>query len=67
MGIGEEHRDAVSTLNWVCADNSLPRSQVSDRASYSGNVDIVFASAFFIVIAPWPAMAGPFLIVCLCR
>lgn len=42
----------VSTLNWVWADISLPRSQVSDRASCAGRVDIVVASAFFIDIAP---------------
>jgi hypothetical protein len=42
----------VSTLNWACADISLPRSQVNDRRSCSGRVVIVAASAFFIVIAP---------------
>lgn len=42
----------VSTRNCACADISLPRSQVSDRASCAGSVDIVFARAFFIVIAP---------------
>src|SRR5664279_4934548 len=33
----------VSTLNWACADISFPRSQVSDRASCPGSVDIVLA------------------------
>ncbi len=42
----------VSTLNLACADISFPRSQVSDLASSVGSVDIVLASAFFIVSAP---------------
>src|SRR3954453_11783739 len=42
----------VSTLNWACADSSLPRSQVTDRRSCSGSVVIVAARRFFIVIAP---------------
>jgi hypothetical protein len=42
----------VSTLNAACADSSLPRSQVNDRRNCSDNVLIVWASAFFIVIAP---------------
>lgn len=42
----------VSILNWACADISLPRSQVSDRRSYSGSAVIVGARALFIVIAP---------------
>ena len=42
----------VSTLNWACADISLPRSQVNDRRSCSGSVDMVSARRFFIVIAP---------------
>jgi hypothetical protein len=42
----------VSTLNCACADSSLPRSQVNERRSCSGNVLIVEAKAFFIVTAP---------------
>jgi hypothetical protein len=42
----------VSTVNWACADISLPRSHVNERASVSGRVDIEFARAFFIVRAP---------------
>ncbi|AGW41859.1 opine oxidase subunit A [Leifsonia xyli subsp. cynodontis DSM 46306] len=42
----------VSILNATWAESSFPRSQVSDRASCVGRVDIVFASAFFIVMAP---------------
>ena len=42
----------VATLNCAWADISFPRSQVNDRASWVGRVDIVLVSAFFIVMAP---------------
>src|SRR5690606_1188197 len=57
----------VSTRNCACADISFPRSHVKDLTSSSGSVDIALASAFFIVIAPYPANAGPFFGVSLCR
>ena len=42
----------VSTVNFAWADISLPRSHVSDLVTWAGNLDMVFANAFFIVIAP---------------
>lgn len=42
----------MSILDWAWAGISLPRSQVSDWVKRAGNVDIVVARAFFIVIAP---------------
>ena len=42
----------VSTLNWAWAESSFPRSQVNDRSSCSGIVDIVVVRAFFIDTAP---------------
>ncbi|TQJ14850.1 hypothetical protein FB459_2361 [Yimella lutea] len=40
-GVGQE-----ASVRWA------PRSQVSDRASWLGSVDMVLVSDFFIVIAP---------------
>ena len=52
LGSAKKTGMPVSTLNCAWADISLPRSQVSERASCVGRVDIVLVSAFFIVIAP---------------
>ena len=42
----------VSTVNEACAESYLPRSQVSDRVSWAGSVDIEVDSALAIVTAP---------------
>ena len=57
----------VSIRNRAQASISLPQSQVTERASCPGNVDVVFARAFFIVFAPQPANAGSVSGVSLCQ
>lgn len=50
----------VSTVNWACADSSLPRSHVNERRRCSGRSVIVLASARDMLSAPYPDNAGPF-------
>ena len=42
----------VSILNWACADNSLPRSQVNERSNSACIDSIVACSASFIATTP---------------
>lgn len=42
----------VSSVNWVCPESSLPRSQLSVLRSCSGSFVIVAVSAAFIATAP---------------
>lgn len=65
--VGEEYGHAVSTVNAACAENSLPRFHVNAQRSCSGSALIDVLRAVFIVSAPQPVGAGPFLTDCLCR
>ena len=50
--VGEEHRDPGLDGERGVRRSSLPRSQVSDRVSWAGSVDIEVDSALAIVTAP---------------
>ena len=53
-------RSAAAEIG-VCAESSLPRSQVNEWSSSTGIVVIAAVRASFIAIAPKLFSAGPFL------